>query len=198
LFVTLPARERKLLFSRMTLKRFRAGGCLIKRGTMGEDLFILAEGEANVLRRHRNGHAVVVKRLRVGELFGELAFITGAARTADVEAHGECCAWRISRKSFAAIKHKTPEFLFGLLTMLATRLTSTTQRLAQVTLLDLPSRILLYIEELNRLGAPLPSQADIGRELGARRESVNRALRELEELGEIGREGRRFVIKGKR
>ena len=78
------------------------------------------------------------------------------------------------------------------------RLTSTTQRLAQVTILDLPSRLLLYIEELNRLGLSLPSQVDIGRELGATRESINRALRELEELGEISRDGRRVSIAARR
>ena len=67
--------------SQSRLRRFAAGDLIVGEGEPGTSAFILLAGECEVLV-----HGEVLNRVRPGELFGEIACLGGATRTASVRA----------------------------------------------------------------------------------------------------------------
>ena len=67
--------------SQSRLRRFAAGDLIVGEGEPGTSAFILLAGECEVLV-----HGEVLNRVRPGELFGEIACLEGATRTASVRA----------------------------------------------------------------------------------------------------------------
>jgi small-conductance mechanosensitive channel len=64
---------------------------IVRQGTRGDDVFVLARGEASVvLDRGDHQSLVEVARLGPGQLFGEMALLTGEDRSASVLAATEC------------------------------------------------------------------------------------------------------------
>ncbi|NMO16026.1 cyclic nucleotide-binding domain-containing protein [Pyxidicoccus fallax] len=65
----------------------QAGEVVVKEGDPGRSMFVVLEGRVAVARQQAPGaEPVVVGQLGAGEFFGELALLTGAARTATVVA----------------------------------------------------------------------------------------------------------------
>ena len=89
----------------------------MSRGSSGDGFFIVAEGEATVLK---NG--VAVARLKRNDCFGEVALIDGGRRSADIVADTNMRAWGISRKQFKAFVQTHPEVAWALLETLAGKL----------------------------------------------------------------------------
>jgi len=79
---------------------------MTKQGNKAHWLYILAYGEAEVLYEPPSGAPSVIGTVRAGEFFGEMALITGDARTATVVAKTDVECYRLDRASFQ-------EFLLG-------------------------------------------------------------------------------------
>ncbi len=205
IFATLPVGEQRIFESIAKRVVVAPGELIIARGGTDTELYIIIEGLAQVIRRHKSGKEIVVSHLKSGDLIGELSFITQAPRSADVRAQTSCQLRKINRMAFEKVRRKTPEFVFNLLKLVSLRLAESTQQFAQATLLDVPTRLLLRLNTIaaGRTGRgredprayfEVPSQSELARDLGVARESVNRAMRELEENGEVERDGRRMRI----
>lgn len=72
------------------------------------DLYVLAEGRLAVETVTPEGRRVRLRILRPGVVVGELAFYTGAPRTADVVAETPCVVLRCSREQIARIEADNP------------------------------------------------------------------------------------------
>jgi putative ABC transport system ATP-binding protein len=66
---------------KMTRKQFLPGEAIIREGDVGEELFLISEGEVEVNRGGRD-----VARLGSGDFFGEQALMSGAPRNATITA----------------------------------------------------------------------------------------------------------------
>jgi SulP family sulfate permease len=72
------------------------------------DLYVLAEGRLAVETVTPEGRRVRLRILRPGVVVGELAFYTGAPRTADVVAETPCVVLRCSREQIARLEADNP------------------------------------------------------------------------------------------
>jgi len=72
------------------------------------DLYVLAEGRLAVETVTSEGTRVRLRILRPGVVVGELAFYTGAPRTADVVAETPCVVLRCSREQIARLEADNP------------------------------------------------------------------------------------------
>jgi sulfate permease, SulP family len=72
------------------------------------DLYVLVEGRLAVQTVTPEGRRVRLRTLRPGVVIGELAFYTGAPRTADVVAETPCVVLRCSREQIARIEADDP------------------------------------------------------------------------------------------
>lgn len=84
------------------------GTVLLRQEEPPGDLYVLAEGRLAVETVTPEGRRVRLRVLRPGVVVGELAFYTGAPRTADVVAETACVVLRCSREQIARLEAEDP------------------------------------------------------------------------------------------
>ncbi len=84
-------RRKAILISE--LNEFDAGELLVEQDTMGRDMFLILDGQAEVVRRD-DGEARTLATLNPGAVFGEIGYIREAERAADVRATTSISALR--------------------------------------------------------------------------------------------------------
>ncbi len=107
------------------LREYRDGEHLIEQGTMGRSMYLVVEGQLEVVR---HDGAVMVRRalLGPGEVFGEIGFVHEAYRTADVRALGAVSVLRFDhdrlQKDLALFPHIMAKLNFNISGILGKRL----------------------------------------------------------------------------
>ena len=96
----------KLLTGSETLE-YDAGAILIAEGAQDTSLYIIVEGDVEVLVPTEVGW-MRVAALRVGSVIGEMAFLDNLPRSARVMARTRCSAVRITRESFREFALREP------------------------------------------------------------------------------------------
>ncbi|QDE90701.1 cyclic nucleotide-binding protein [Myxococcus xanthus] len=84
LFSDLPRDAFIELFERCPLRRFGPGERIIDQGSHGDAFYVICEGAVRVFRTEE-GQRQDIATLEGGTFFGEMALLSGAARTASVE-----------------------------------------------------------------------------------------------------------------
>src|SRR4051795_5597703 len=64
---------------------FAAGDTIFTQGDLGTEMFIIQEGEVNIVK-HIAGESHVLSKLEKGDFFGEMAVLESVPRTADAVA----------------------------------------------------------------------------------------------------------------
>jgi len=96
---------------------------IVREGEAGDALYLVLAGRLGV---SRNGRAVAEVGER--EIFGELALLDPAPRSATVRALGEVRLLRLDREDFAEILSERPELARGVVQVLARRLREASAR----------------------------------------------------------------------
>jgi putative ABC transport system ATP-binding protein len=96
-FKNLTPHELTNVAERMTRKQFMPNEVIINEGDIGEELFLISEGEVEV---DREGHEVA--RLGPGDFFGELALMSGDPRNATVVATRPVDTYVLGKDDFRA------------------------------------------------------------------------------------------------
>jgi len=180
-------------------RRFAHGQAVVRQGEMSACLFLVRAGAIRLAALVPTGREVIVGVLGPGDLFGEAALL---GRPSPVEARAVGRA-EVEALPVAALR-ANPATAVELLRLTASRLHRTASALEEALAHDVPTRLSRRLCELARRhgvpdGAgvllPLPlTQEDLGRMVGASRESVNRSLAALASRGLVRTEGRRYVI----
>jgi CRP/FNR family transcriptional regulator, cyclic AMP receptor protein len=110
-----------------------AGQVVFREGEPGASLFVLTEGEVEVLNGH-GGADKVIAVLSAPAAFGEMALIDREARSATVRARTACQALELTAEAFTAFRNRSRDgFTFVVINVariLSSRLRETSQRLA--------------------------------------------------------------------
>ena len=107
LYVTgepLTARDISKILPSLSLLSYPKGAEILREGDSSKEFFFLFSGIAGV---HRGEETIA--QLWPGELFGEVAFLSGAPRTATVRASEDCEVFRCGAEDFTRILNKFPE-----------------------------------------------------------------------------------------
>lgn len=97
------------LFERCPLRRFRQGERIIEQGSQGNSFFVICGGGVKVLRED-GGARKELATLQEGAFFGEMAFLSGAPRTASVEScSDDTQLLEISAPLLAQLSHRHPQ-----------------------------------------------------------------------------------------
>lgn len=106
-------------------RRFGPGDVVVTDGAIEQSLYLVLEGELEVLVPRRRGHRRIAT-IAVGSVMGELSFFDGAARSAMVRALTPALLAELSPAEFDALAEANPSlarrFLFDLGAILAQRL----------------------------------------------------------------------------
>jgi CRP-like cAMP-binding protein len=93
------------------------GADLVREGELGDALYLVVEGTLRVLQGGRE-----VATLGEREVFGEMALLDAAPRSATVQARSEVRLLRIHREEFAELLAERPEVARGVIQVLVRRL----------------------------------------------------------------------------
>jgi CPA2 family monovalent cation:H+ antiporter-2 len=104
MFAPLTHEQREELLSLFKPHFAAPGERLIRAGDVGDRAFFLSSGAVEVVRT--DGERI---RLGPGELFGEMALLTGERRTADVIALDYCELLMIEERDFRQFAERCPE-----------------------------------------------------------------------------------------
>jgi Cyclic nucleotide-binding domain/Major Facilitator Superfamily len=85
---------------RMILERAPDGTAVVSQGEVGDRLYIVKEGEAEVVARGEDGEETEVARLSKNDYFGEIALLRDVPRTATVRARGPVELDALGREDF--------------------------------------------------------------------------------------------------
>lgn len=97
---------------------------------MRDKMYLLLEGDVDLVARKK-----VIGTVAKGEIFGEMASITHAPRTASAVAKSECRVIGLDDKQFRDGLQKQPAFALMLMSMMIGRLRETIAKLAEQTTL---------------------------------------------------------------
>lgn len=84
-----PMRDFETLLSVLRVVRTRPDSVILREGDPGTSFFVLARGSVNV-RAKREGSDTQLAQLQEGSIFGEMALLSAAPRTASVLSHDDC------------------------------------------------------------------------------------------------------------
>ena len=185
-------------------RRFAHGRPIVRQGEAVSCLYLVTSGAVRLAAVLPSGREVVVGLLGAGELFGEVALLGDGASPVEARAVGEAEVAVLPISSILAVVERNPASATELLRLIASRLHRTATALEEALAHDVPTRVSRRLCELARrhgirqgrgVRLPLPlTQEDLGRMVGASRESVSKSLSALSARGLIRTEQRRYVI----
>ncbi len=114
LFAGMYVWQIKKLLLASDIRRFAAGDRIIAQGATGGEMFLLLDGVVEARKRQPDGSVEPRRRIDVGELFGEVAPLSGGVRTADVVAIEDCKALVLSWRRIERLTHLHPVLAFRL------------------------------------------------------------------------------------
>jgi len=122
LFAGLDAAELALLERLLTCRTYRKGQTIVAAGQASDELFVITEGAAMVSIPTQEGVARL-DAFTSGMTFGEVAFLDGSPRSANVTALGQVECRVLTRDAFAQLEGEAPAVKIRLLENLALGLT---------------------------------------------------------------------------
>lgn len=96
---------------------YSAGTTIFREGAPGDYMYIVIEGEVDIIARGQ-----VIRTVGKGDLVGEMALIDDSPRSADVVAKTDCLLAPVDERRFLFLVHETPMFALQVMSVLAERL----------------------------------------------------------------------------
>ncbi len=98
------------IVTRSAVKGYSAGETIVREGDTGTSVFLIKQGRVSVVS-HIFGREINLATLSAGDLFGEVAFLTGRPRTANVIATEAAEVYKINKDLLDEIIEKRPEIM---------------------------------------------------------------------------------------
>jgi CRP-like cAMP-binding protein len=107
--------------------RFRQGEVILREGDTGEEMFFIESGRVRVVRG-KGPNALLLAELGAGDVFGEMALLTGMPRSATVTALSDLNLWSLSQADFNDLVTAYPNLALALSRLLSERLRTADER----------------------------------------------------------------------
>lgn len=204
LFADFEDAELDEVLSVMKEKRFLRDATILIQRDPGESCFLIVSGEVKVSLFGEDGKEIILAKLGEGEVFGEMALLSGAPRSATVIAVQDTTLLVLEREEFTRLVMRQPKLALKMLSVLADRLRKADEKIASIVLFDVSRRVTHFMIEMARnegVQTPeglvirrRPTHREIANMTGTTRETVSRVLSELARGGYVSMTGKRLTI----
>ena len=160
-------------------------------GDPADAVFVVSSGKVKIVVTSTEGKEFILTVLGAGQVFGEMALLESAPRSATVTALTSVEVIMISRQDFHELLATTPGISRKLLAILSRRLRRANAKMESLAHMDVAGRLARYLLDLARdhgqkLGngwivVRRPTHSDIAHSIGTSRETVSRLINEFEE-----------------
>lgn len=194
LFKDLPQEQLDTVRRLLRERRFAPGEYLMRIDAWDERVYFLISGVVRITVDDEEGQGVILGFCGPGEVLGEISLVDNQGHSANVLAEQETAVLCMEGRDFKSCLDTMPRMSRNLSEFLCGRIRRDTKRIRSLATDPVPARLasLLHGYAL-RFGVPHPSgssriplpltQDTLAGMVGAARESVNRALRELKGSG---------------
>jgi CRP-like cAMP-binding protein len=176
-------------------RRFRRGEVIFHLGDPGDALFLIASGSVKITLPSETGDEAILVTLQPGEVFGELALLDDAPRSATAVALEPTETMVLQRDRFRQLMATEPTIRDAVLANMAAEVRRLTTQVEDLHFLDVTGRLAKCLVRLAREGRPDPgggirlrsalSQSELAAMVGCTRQSANRVIGQFTDDGLI-------------
>ena len=189
LFSELNEAELTNLISEFQLREYDKEEIIFHQGDDSRELYVIFQGKIRIYKTSPSGHETSIQIFFPGDVIGEFAVIDDQPRSATAKAIDGCRLLAMKGDQFSKYMHNMPRLAMGMNRLLTGKIRWTAAYAETIAQYDAAGRLLhillLYNQKIGeeieqgkqyRLDLGL-NQADLASLIGARREWVNRLLR---------------------
>jgi CRP/FNR family cyclic AMP-dependent transcriptional regulator len=178
-------------------RSLRRGDVLFDENDDASELFVVESGRLAIASRSPDGRESVFALMTEGDVFGEMSLFDNMGRSAQARALETSIVHAIPYQAIRSSLEDDPTLLWGVVEMLARRLRTMDNALADAVFLDVTGRTAKRLLELagdaDEFHLPV-TQEELAGLVGASRERVNKALASFIRLGWVEQRDRRYRI----
>jgi CRP-like cAMP-binding protein len=166
-------------------------------GDAPDSLYVATSGRIAIANKSIDGRESMIALMESGDLFGEMGLFDGEGRSAEARALEVSEVIELPYRPVREIYTNRPQLLWQVVGLLARRIRTTDEALADSVFLDVTGRTAKRILELagdaDEFTLPV-TQEELAWMVGASRERVNKAIASFVRLGWIDQADRRYRI----
>jgi len=201
-FAELPTEIQQVIVESATHRHFKAGQVIYVEGEPAESIYILEKGWVKATRMNREGREQAMMFLRPGEVFGDIAVLTGTTYPGTVIALEDLDVWVIPAQTILDLINRHPRFALAVIRHLGERVLHYISLVEDLSLRSVEARLantLLHHTEMREGQLIVPRREwttfdEMSIRLGTVRDVLSRALKALENENLIRVEKQAFVI----
>lgn len=195
----------RALYAVSARRNLPAKQVVIREGDPPTTLYLISSGSVTATLTDWHGQEALVAMFGPGEFFGEMGMLPGSpmGRNAQVMTRTKAVILEIPYPAFIALSRDHPSLWLELAGQLASRLRRANRRVAAMRVMKLHDRIAYVLNELATMPdtETLPdgrcirvTRDELGMLTGCTRETVGRAIAEMEAEGRLRLAGRGIVL----
>jgi CRP-like cAMP-binding protein len=204
LFSALTGDEIRRLEQRCKWRHFRRGEQVLDRDSESRDIMFVVKGTVRIVNYSSTGREVAYATMAAGGYFGELSALDGQPRSATVVAVEECLLASLSPDVFEEFLLSHAQAAVQVSRRLAAIIRSCDDRIMDLSTLGAMQRVYGFVMRLAEPDPvnpavysiyPIPTQHAIAGQVSTTRETVARALSNLNAAGIAERKGKTLYIR---
>ena len=131
-------------------RKYPAKSTIIYAGDESDALYYILKGSVTVMIEDDDGREMIMAYLNEGDFFGEMGLFQQGTRTAWCKAKTDCEVAELSYAKFNELSEKNSAMLFALTSQVVERLSKTTKKVGDLTLLDVTGRVARTLLDLSQ------------------------------------------------
>src|SRR5215203_6213351 len=201
----LSREEVRELSRRIPDTHYQRGQILYAPKERSQALFMLKKGRVRIYRIAPDGREITLTVVGAGTVFGEMSLTAQRLENAYAEAMETAVVCKMKRHDLERLVIDKPQVGLKLLSVLSERLSVAEDRMEDIALKDVPSRLASFILQLvesegvvTREGYKIPARythRQLATMIGSKRETVTKAFSLLQQAGAVELKRRRIYVK---
>jgi CRP/FNR family cyclic AMP-dependent transcriptional regulator len=181
-------------------KKYPKNSILLSKGDESDSLYIICSGKAHVIARDEQGKEIVLSVMGPGEYFGEMAALDGGPRSATIVTKEPSEILVIRGNDFRDSLSSNPDLMFNLVRVLLMRLRIADEKIESLAFMNVYGRVTSFLMQSAEpqgdtwIVREALTHQEIADMVGSSRETVSRAIKELQKAGHISIEKKRITI----
>jgi CRP-like cAMP-binding protein len=193
-FRSLADDDLAVLGAAMFQRAYPAGQIVLLEGAASSVLYVVQAGRLKLFKTSARGREQVLRLLRPGDMFNEVAVFDDGPNPASAQAIEDCRLYLLRRRDLLRFVERRPGIALAITRNFAGRLREALALVEDLAFRDVTSRIAKILLEGQPQAAPRVTQELLAAMAGSRREVVGRALKALSLDGVIRLERGRIHV----
>jgi CRP/FNR family transcriptional regulator len=194
-FDDLAAADLEAIAGAMFQRQYPAGQIVLLEGAASSVLCVVHSGRLKLFKTSTRGREQVLRLLRPGDTFNEVAVFDEGPNPASAQAIEDCTLYLLRRRDLLRFVAERPGIALAITRNFARRLREALALVEDLAFRDVTSRLAKILLEDRDGGAPRLTQELLAAMAGSRREVVGRALKALSQEGAIRLERGRIHVR---